>query len=299
MADEIAWIGTGLMGAPMVDRLLDAGRSVAVWNRTPARADALVARGAGRLATLAEAGGHDIVMTMVLDDTALASVHGESGLLSEVVSTSLWIDCSTVSPEAAAEAAAAAASRGVAYVSAPVSGNPITVVSGRALFAISGDDEVALGRAESVLLDIGRGVQRVGGGASAAVVKVAVNALLAVTMQSLAESVVLAEARGVSRRAFLDFLKDSAIGSPFIGYKSDAIVNLDFSPTMFPASQLKDVRLGLAAASLVGVPTPVLLAAEGAYQRLAESDYGADLDIAALVLQTARDAGLELRPEDA
>jgi 3-hydroxyisobutyrate dehydrogenase-like beta-hydroxyacid dehydrogenase len=76
-------------------------------------------------------------------------------------------------------------------------------------------------------------------------------------------------------------------------------VNLDFSPTMFPASQLKDVRLGLAAASLVGVPTPVLLAAEGAYQRLAESDYGADLDIAALVLQTARDAGLELRPEDA
>jgi len=295
----VAFLGLGRMGTVMAARLLDAGTPLAVWNRTAAKCDPLVARGATRLDTVAQAAGADIAFSMVLDDYALADLHSDTGLFSgpeDQRRLRVWVDGSTVSPRSAETAAAAAAAAGVAYVSAPISGNPGVVESGNAIFAISGDPS-GLDLAERICLRLGRAVHRVGIHAEANVVKLCTNALLGVTMQSLAEIAVLADRVGVSRADLLRFVNDSAIGSPFSRYKTPPLVNLDFPTAFTPEGQRKDIRLALELARQAEVPMPVLSETEVAYSRLIASGLGQDKDFAALILNVARDAGYTLEDE--
>jgi 3-hydroxyisobutyrate dehydrogenase-like beta-hydroxyacid dehydrogenase len=288
------------MGAVMAARLLDAGTPLSVWNRTAAKCDPLVERGATALATVPDAAGSDAVFSMVLDDAALADLHDPStGLFSgpaDARRLRVWIDGSTVSPAAAERAAEAAAAAGVSYVSAPISGNPGVVVSGEAIFALSGDD-AGLEVAEDLCLRIGRAAHRVGGRAEANVVKLCTNALLAVTMQSIAEIAVLGDMLGVSRAALMGFVNNSAIGSPFSTYKTRPIVTLDFPTAFTPEGQRKDIRLALELARDLELPLPVLTETEVAYTRLIAGGLGEGQDFATLVLNVARDAGHTLEPE--
>ncbi len=260
----------------------------------------MVARGATPLSSLADAAREDVVFSMVLDDAALDSLHdAETGLFSETEGrrVRIWIDGSTVSPAAAERAAEAARVAGVAYVSAPVSGNPGVVTAGNAIFAVSGNTD-ALEVAEEICAEIGRSVHRVGTGSEANVVKLCTNALLAVTMQTLAEVNVLADKSGVRRSALMAFVNDSAIGSPFSRYKSVSLVGLDMTPTFTPEGQRKDIRLALDLAARTDTPMPLISATEVAYSRLVSGGLGEGRDFAALLLQVARDAGIDLEPED-
>ncbi|GII64352.1 3-hydroxy acid dehydrogenase [Sphaerisporangium krabiense] len=297
---RVGWIGLGRMGAPMAARLLDSGVDLAVYNRTTAKADPLVERGATRLGSVAEAGECEVVFSMVLDDAVLGELHDpRTGLFSRSDGRriAVWIDGSTVSAQAAERAADAARAAGVAYVSAPVSGNPAVVEAGNAVFVLSGD-EAGLDLAEDLTRRIGRQVFRAGAGAEANVIKLCVNAVLAVTMQALAEVAVLADKAGVSRAALMTFLNESAIGSPFTRYKTDNLVALRFPPTFTPEGQRKDIRLALDLARRTETPMPVLNTTETAYSRLISGGLGEGRDFAALVLAVARDAGHALEPEE-
>jgi 3-hydroxyisobutyrate dehydrogenase len=264
------------------------------------RCDSLVSQGATRLEELRDAAAADVVFSMVLDDDALVAQHDpRTGVLSDMRDTSslkVWIDGSTVSPRAATAAAEAAAEAGVAYVSAPVSGNPGVVESGNAIFALSGDVG-GLDVAEQLCLRMGRAVHRVGSRAEANIVKLCTNALLGVTMQSLAEIAVLADRGGVSRAALMGFVNDSAIGSPFSRYKTQPLVELAFPVAFTPEGQRKDIRLALDLAREAEVPMPVLSETEVAYSRLVSSGLGEGKDFASLILAVARDAGVSLSPE--
>lgn len=295
----VGWIGLGRMGSAMATRLMDGGIDISAYNRTSSKVDSFVERGAIRLESIQDASGCDIVFSMVLDDAALDALHSPStGIFSGDSSrTSVWIDGSTVSVAAADRAAASAHAAGVAYVSAPVSGNPAVVESGNAIFAISGD-ELALPLVEELLGHIGRATYRVGDSRAANVVKLCVNALLSVTMQSVAEIVVLADKAGVSRAALMEFLNDSAIGSNFTKYKTRNVVSLDFPPTFTPEGQRKDIRLALELAYGLEVPMPVLNTTEVAFSRLVSGGLGKEKDFAALILEVARDSGHSLMPED-
>lgn len=293
---SVAWLGLGRMGTVMVERLLDAGFEVGVWNRTPERAEPLLAKGATRIEALPDALDRDVLYSMVLDDAALARLHDpDDGLFSGAQGrrARTWIDGSTVSVGAAARATAAAAADGVGYVSAPVSGNPGVVTAGRAIFAVSGPEE-DVARAAPVLDALGRATHVVGSAAEANVVKLATNGLLAVVMQSLAELVVLGEKAGVPRDRLLAFINDSAVGSPFSSYKTAALVGLDFTPTFTTEGQRKDVRLALDLAAGLETPMPVLSTTEVAFSRTIASGLGAGRDLAAVLLTAARDAGLRL-----
>jgi 3-hydroxyisobutyrate dehydrogenase len=295
---SVAFLGLGRMGSVMATRLLDTGASLSVWNRTAAKCAPLVERGARQLESVAEAARSEVIFSMVLDDRALGDLHAPAtGLFSgSEVTARVWIDGSTVSPPAAEAAAEAAAAAGVAYVSAPISGNPGVVEAGQAIFAISGD-EAGLDITEDVCLRMGRAVHRVGSRAEANVVKICTNALLGVTMQSLAEIAVLADRLGVSRAGLLEFVNDSAIGSPFSRYKTPALIELDFPTAFTPEGQRKDIRLALDLARSVEVPMSVLTETEVAYSRLIAGGLGAGQDFATLILNVARDAGHTLRPE--
>jgi 3-hydroxyisobutyrate dehydrogenase-like beta-hydroxyacid dehydrogenase len=232
---------------------------------------------------------------MVLDDKALKDLwSAEDGVLSG--SARIWIDCSTVSPEAAAEAAQAARERGVTLISAPVSGNPGVVRAGNLIFAVSGPAD-AVEEAVPFFAAIGRGHHVVGDAQQAVVVKLCTNAYLAVVMQTLSEVAVMGEKSGVKRGALMEFINDSAVGSPFSNYKTPALVDLDFSPTFAVEAQLKDLRLIHSLAASVGAVMPSVAETENQFTRLVETGVGSGLDIAAALLLVARDSNLDIQPE--
>lgn len=292
----VSWLGAGRMGQAMAERLLDGGVEVWAWNRTAGKLDGLLSRGARRL----EAPGLSqapVAFSMVLDDHALDRLWAaEDGILSGDRPPEVWVDCSTVSTAASDRAAAAAAARGTGFVCAPVSGNPGVVRSGNLIFAVSGPP-AAVAIAEPLLGLIGRGHHVVGTGSEARVVKLCTNLVLAVLTQALAEALVLGQSAGVSRAALMEFINDSAIGSPFTRYKTGALAGLELTPAFTPEGQRKDLRLALALAAEQDVTMPASSATEMAFTRLIASGLGTERDFAALLLLAAQDAGITLKPE--
>jgi 3-hydroxyisobutyrate dehydrogenase-like beta-hydroxyacid dehydrogenase len=295
--NRIGWIGTGRMGAALVIRLLEAGADVAVYNRTRAKAEALAAAGAIVVDQPADLADRDVVFTMVSGSADLIEVtSGDGGVLTGQAAPRVLVDSSTVSAEVSAQVRAEAAAAGTAFLAAPVSGNPKVVSSGGLTFAVSGPED-AYRTVEPLLRQMGRGVTYVGEGEVARLVKICHNVLLGVVAQSLAEITVLAQKGGTSRAAFLEFLNDSVLGSAFSRYKSPALVNLDFTPTFTMPLLQKDFDLGLAAARELEAPMPIASAAA----QIVAGAVGAghrDNDFAELILEQARRAGLELKPEN-
>ncbi|GFG52071.1 6-phosphogluconate dehydrogenase [Mycolicibacterium agri] len=294
---SIGWIGAGRMGYAMIERLLDAGHDVSVYNRTRSKAEPLAQRGAKLVDSPAQLADRDVVFVMVAASEDLEAVTiGEDGLLTADSSPQIIVDSSTVSATVSEKIRGLAAERGTALLAAPVSGNPKVVRSGKLTLAVSGPKE-AFDRAEPLLKPLGRGVTYVGEGEVARLVKICHNVFLGVVVQSLAEITVLAERGGTSRQAFLEFLNNSVMGSTFTRYKSPAFVNLDFTPTFTNILLRKDFDLGLEAAREHGVPMPVAaLAAE-----MVSSAIGAGHtteDFATLLLEQARRSGVELVSEN-
>jgi 3-hydroxyisobutyrate dehydrogenase-like beta-hydroxyacid dehydrogenase len=292
---RIGWIGTGRMGHAMVTRLLAAERHVHVWNRTRAKADDLTALGARVVDSVGDLADRDVVFTMVSADADLMDVLlGDGGLLTQHVAPAYLVDSSTVSAETSQRVRAAAAERGTAFLVAPVSGNAKVVKAGRLSIAVSGPAE-AYAAVEALLQLIGD-TTRVGDADLARLVKIAHNVFLGVVTQSLAEITVLAEQGGVDRSDFLAFLNRSVMGSTFTRYKAPAFVSLDLTPTFTTALLGKDLDLGLAAARQLDVPMPLAAATQAIVHSAVGRGHGAE-DFAALLLEVARNAGIELQPE--
>ena len=296
---SIGWIGVGRMGAAMAGRLAAAGEDVTVWNRTRAKAEALTDSGCRVADTIADLRDRDVVFTMVSGPADLEQVLiGDGGLLTDPDHLpGAVVDCSTVDAETSAAMREACDQHGVAFLSAPVSGNGKVVKAGKLTLVVSGPEETWL-KVAPLLESLGNGATYVGEGDVARLAKVCHNLMLGVVTQCLAEITVLAEKGGMSRAAFLDFLNKSVMGSTFTRYKSPAFVHLDYHPTFTPLLLRKDFDLGFAAAHDLDVPMPVSAAAAAAVQASVSSGR-VDEDFAILLDLQARASGLELKPEDA
>ena len=295
----IGWVGAGRMGSAMVERLLAAGHSVKVYNRTRSKVEPLVVAGARAAGSMADLAGLEVVFTAVsASDDLLAVTLGEGGLLSLDKPPEVIVDVSTVSAEASAIVRAAAAGTrtgtgiGTAVLAAPASGNPGAVRSGRVTFAVSGP-AAAFELVAPVLLDIGADATYCGDGEVARLVKLCHNLFLGSVIQSLVEVTLLAEKGGVGREHFLTFMNGSVLGSTFTGYKTPALVGLDFHPTFTARLLRKDIDLGLAAARDLEVPMPVSALVGQIVARLVGEGYG-DEDFAALISMQAKAAGVDL-----
>src|SRR3954453_20218153 len=296
---RIGWIGAGRMGAAMASRLARAGEDVTVWNRTRAKAEALVDTGCSVADTIADLRDRDVVFTMVSGPGDLAEVlTGQDGLLADVEHVpGAVVDCSTVDAETSAAMREACSHLGVDFLSAPVSGNGKVVAAGLLTLVVSGPEDTWL-KVAPLLDHLGQGATYVGEGDAARLAKICHNVMLGVVTQCLAEITVLAEKGGMSRAAFLDFLNKSVMGSTFTRYKTPAFVHLDYAPTFTPVLLRKDFDLGFAAAHDLDVPMPVAAAAAAAVQASVSSGR-VDEDFAILLDLQARSSGIELKPEDA
>jgi 3-hydroxyisobutyrate dehydrogenase len=267
-----------------------------VYNRTRSKAEPLAERGATIVDAPSELAGCDIVFTMVGGPQDVLDVTtGPGGVLAGEQRPAILIDSTTIDPLTASEVRAFATKVGTSVLAAPVSGNPKVVASGRLTTVVSGPHD-SYDSALPYLEAFGRKVTYVGDADQARLVKLCHNLQLGVVAQSLAEITMLAEAAGVTRHDFLEFLNDSVMGSTFTRYKSPAYVNLDWTPTFTWHLLRKDFELGLATGEELGVPLPTAELVHGLIVEGIEHGLG-DLDFAALLEMEAGAAGRTLEPE--
>jgi 3-hydroxyisobutyrate dehydrogenase-like beta-hydroxyacid dehydrogenase len=302
---SVGWIGTGRMGFEMAARLAKGGAGVLAWNRTRAKAEPLEKYGARIADKLPELAACDIVFCMVAtwDDVkqvmgAMLEGRKNAGRKNAGAKKAprLVIECSSISLEGSAELRKLLAARGIEYLAAPVSGNAKVIKAGKLSFVCSGPKK-AFDAALPYLKMIAPAASYVGDGELARIVKICHNVFLGVVTQSLAEVTVLAEKAGVPRHAFLDFMNQSVMGSPFTRYKTPAFVNLDFKVTFTPYLLRKDMDLGLEAGRRFEVPMPLASMTRDLIQQLMGRGW-TDQDFATLLLQQAQASGLALEPEN-
>jgi 3-hydroxyisobutyrate dehydrogenase-like beta-hydroxyacid dehydrogenase len=270
----VGLVGLGNMGTAMAERLLGAGYPLVVHNRTAAKAEPLAAAGASVASTAGElAADVDVVITSLANDEAFESVAAE--VVAAARPGTVLVDVSTVSPAVSARVASLADAASVAYLRAPVSGNPGVVRAGNLSFMVSGARET-LERAEPVLRAIGPTIHHVGEAEEARVVKLAVNLVIGGLAQLMSEALVLGEAAGVSRAALLEVMGSSSAGAPFVKYKTEPLLRDDFSATFTTALMEKDVDLVLEAADENGVELPIAGELKEILRGAIDAGYGDD-----------------------
>jgi 3-hydroxyisobutyrate dehydrogenase/2-hydroxy-3-oxopropionate reductase len=238
---RIAFLGLGLMGGPMAGRLLDAGHDLTLWNRTPARAAALVERGARLAPTPAEAArGAEAVLTMLADPAALeAVVLGPGGLQEGLAPGTTFIEMSTVGPDAV-RSLGGQLPAGVSMLDAPVLGSVPQVIDG-SLKIFVGGARADFDRWSGLLGVLGRPVL-VGPLGAGAAMKLVANSTLGALMTALGEALALADALGLDERTTLDVLADSPIGITARS-KRDHILSGTYPPRFRLRLAGKDSRL--------------------------------------------------------
>ena len=294
MNESIGFIGLGNMGQPMAHNLLKAGFDLYVYNRSPNRAEPLVAQGAhqaSRPSEVAEPGR--IVVTMVANDNALESiVLGEEGFLEQLGPNGIHLSMSTVSPATARKLADLHAKLGCIYVAAPVFGRPEAAAAQKLWICLSGP-QAAKERVQPVLHALGQGIFDFGEEPEAAnVVKLTGNFLIAAAMEAMAEALTLAEKHGIDRTKVIDMFGQTSFACPIYQNYGISIAQKRYTPAGFYLSLgLKDVGLVLQTADNVKMPMPI---ASLLHDRLIAgvAKGRGDMDWSALALGVSEDAGM-------
>ncbi len=289
---KVGFIGLGRMGAGMATRLLEAGQELIVYNRTPDKARALSARGAGLASTIAEACRGDAVITMLANDDAVSSVvFGGGGLIAQCRPGCTHISMSTISIELSARLAAAHAAAKQQFVAAPVFGRPEAAAAGK-LFIVAAGARAALDGCEARFGAMGQRTFDLGAQPAAAnLVKLSGNFLIAVVIESLAEALALIGKAGIDQRLYLELLTSTLFGAPVYRNYGAMIVEQTYQPAGFAAALgLKDIRLALAAGEALRVPLPLASLLRDRFLALLAQG-GEDLDWSAIARLAASDAG--------
>jgi 3-hydroxyisobutyrate dehydrogenase len=280
---RIAWLGTGVMGAPMACNLARAGLDVTAWNRTAAKAEALAGDGVRPCATPAvAAAGAGILVTMLADGASTeASAGGPDGALAALDAGAVWIQMATVGVPAAERLTDLAAEHGVTYVDAPVLGSREPAENGDLVILASGPEDARQDCA--VVFDaLGQRTLWIGPAGAGSRLKVVVNGWLMSTTAALAETLALAESLGVDPAGFFDATGNGAIGALYTELNGPAMVSREF-PRNFPLElAAKDARLALEAAGDRAGALRVLAATQEQYARAVEQGHGGD-DWAAVI----------------
>ena len=280
---KVGFIGLGLMGMPMARNVLKAGYQLTVYNRTPARAQPLVAEGARQAATPAElAQGSEVVVTIVTDSPDVqAVVEGDHGLLGGASPGMTWIDMSTISPDVTRRLGAAAAARGLETLDAPVSGGPPGAAAGTLSIMVGGKQEV-FDACLPLLETMGKTIVRVGDLGSGQVTKACNQIVIAATLAGIAEALVVGAKAGVDPALIREALMGGYAGSRLLEVHGERMIRHAFDPGFFVRLHNKDLHIALQMARSLSVSAPVTaLAAQHFNALIADGD--GELDNSAML----------------
>ena len=286
---RVAFIGLGLMGSRMAQNLVRKGFAVTVHNRTRARAESLLAKGAAWAATPREAAAAaDVVCTCLGDPASVeAMTLGSDGLVAGLQKGALWLEFTTLSPALSLGEARLAAERGARFVEAPVTGSKAGAEAGT-LVVMCGAAAADLAAAMPVLQAVSAKQLHVGAVGEAAQVKLIGNMLIAHMMEGLAEGAALAAAAKIPLEKVLEVVRASGFASPYWDFKGKAIQARDFSTHFSIDLMHKDLTLAMATGQALGVPMPGTSAIREVYQLARAAGLGAeDIVATAKVTQPA------------
>jgi 3-hydroxyisobutyrate dehydrogenase-like beta-hydroxyacid dehydrogenase len=288
---KIGFIGLGQMGTGMATNLLKAGHEVTVYNRTRAKAEALVSVGAKLAATIADSCRGDAVFTMLAnDDIVEAVVFGANGILESLPAGVIHISSSTISVDLAKRLAAAHSGAGQGFIAAPVFGRPELASAGN-LYVIAAGEPAAVQTIAPLLEAVGQKTFVVSGTPPTAyLVKLSGNFLIGSVIEALGEAIALVGKGGVDAHQYVDVLTSTLFGAPIYKTYGALLADEKFEPAGFaaPLGQ-KDIRLVLAAAEDLRVPMPIASLLRDRFLALLAQG-GDSLDWSAIGALAARDA---------
>jgi 3-hydroxyisobutyrate dehydrogenase-like beta-hydroxyacid dehydrogenase len=283
----LGFVGLGVMGSEMVNRLLSKGHSVTGYNRTRSKAEWLIKKGMKWAdSPRAVAREADVIFSMVTDSAALGAImNGPDGMLAAVSPEKIFVDISTVSPAFSREIANKIREKGGDMVDAPVSGSVVTLQEGKLSVMVGGRKET-FEKVKPLLLDIGPKVTYVGENGLALVMKIGTNLSLAVQMLAFCEGVLLAEKSGIARETAVEVLTHSVIASPMVQYRGPFVLKQPKEAWFNVNMMQKDMLLALELGRQLDVPMPTtavtnefLTAARG--MGLVEKDFAVVFDVLA------------------
>ena len=259
---KIGFIGLGEMAHGIVPRLMDAGHEVIGWNRSPGKGQSLVNSGMTMGETPASVARESAaVFSCVTNSAAVQAVAlGSQGILEGLGQNCIYMDMSTISPFVSRETSDAFAAQDRVMLDTPISGSPVSLAQGKASIMVGGD-KAAFDQVRGLLGAIGPNVTYIGDSGLAVQTKIGINLTLIVEMVAFCEGVALAEKGGVARQIAVDVMLKSVVASPVMAYRGPFILDMPDKPLANVTLQQKDAVLALDLAREMGMPTPLLAAA--------------------------------------
>ncbi|KAB8141828.1 NAD(P)-dependent oxidoreductase [Chloroflexia bacterium SDU3-3] len=281
--ERIGLIGLGRMGTAMAERLLGAGFTLAVHNRTEAKAADLLAQGAAWAATPAAlAERSDLVLTILTDDLAVEQVYNSpTGILQADVGGKLLIEMSTIRTSTTLALHRAATARGAHMIDAPVSGTLQPAREGT-LLILAGGEAADVARAQPVLDALGRRTVHLGPAGSGTTMKLALNLPMAIYWAGLAEAMAMGQQLGLDRAQMLDVYLDSTVSLPAMRAKVPLLLGAEQEVAFDVTGVRKDLIAMIASGQDAGVPMPTSAAALAHFAAATAAGYGHD-DLATVV----------------
>ena len=268
----VGFIGIGVMGRSMAGHLLDAGYSVHVYNRTQAKAQDLVDRGAqwqsspGKVAAVA-----DVIITIVGFPVDVESVYlGEDGVLAQARSGSLAIDMTTSCPNLASRIAQEAAAKGIEVLDAPVSGGDIGAREARLSIMVGGSVS-GFERALPLFEIMGKNIVHQGPAGSGQHTKMCNQIAIASGMMAISEAMAYAKKSGLQPETVLKSIESGAAGSWSLTNLAPRVLKEDYAPGFFVKHFIKDMKIAIESAQAMGLDLPGLQLAKKLYDQLASN----------------------------
>jgi len=257
---NVAFVGLGVMGAPMARHLAQKGHSVTVYNRTAAKANDWVAAHGGRSAATPREAAHraDIVMVCVGNDDDVRSViYGSDGVLAGIAKGSIVVDHTTASATLARELSKACTDKGVGFIDAPVSGGQAGAENGQLSVMCGADDQQVFDRAYPVLMGYAKICKRLGNAGSGQLAKMVNQICIAGVVQGLSEGLHLAMAAGLNPDELVEVISQGAAGSWQMVNRSKTMVRNEFNFGFAVEWMRKDLAICLEEAQRLGVDLPI------------------------------------------
>lgn len=274
------------MGAPIARNLPKAGFDVRAWNRSHDKAAALESDGITVAGTPAEAAtGADLVMTILIDGTAVERTMVDGGALEEMGQDAIWLQCSTVGIKATEHLAGLANNKHINYVDAPLIGTKKPAEDGKLTILAAGNRDLEP-RCQPVFDAIGARTIWLDNVGDASKLKLVVNSWVLAVTAAIAEAIALAEGLGLDPQLFLDTIKGSATDNPFLHAKGGMTIKRDFAPAFPVDGANKDIGLIIAAGEAAGIDEDLMTAVQKKLERTVQKGHG-DKDMAAMFRATA------------
>ena len=283
---KLGFIGLGIMGDPMARKLLAAGHDVALWSKTPGKAEAAAATGKGTLCASPRevAASSECVFYCVGDSAMSQQVSlGAGGLIEGAAAGTVIADCSTVAPGESRAMHAAFAAKGVHFLDAPCTGSKPGAEGGTLTFMVGGDEAV-FNRVKPYFEAMGKNFYYCGGSGMGLEAKLTQNLILANIMEAVSEGMVLATKAGVKPELMLEILKNSAANSGLMAFKMPYVLDRNFTTNFSTKWMHKDISMALDSGRANGVPLPITAVTQQIFQAamcqgLAETDFCSTIQV--------------------